>query len=194
MKIACFFPGIGYTADRPLLYYSRKIAKEAGYEIKIVPYGGFERGIFGDSDKMRKAFDTALGQTEEILKDIVFDKYDDILFVSKSVGTAVSSYYADVKKLKIRNVLYTPVPQTMPLIKNEGIIFHGTADPWYEQNAFMADVKDKDFRYYLTEGGDHSLETGDMDRDFDNLKEIMRITEKFINRKQIENIDASRPN
>ena len=83
-----------------------------------VPYGGFESGIFGDKEKMKRAFETALGQTEEILKDIDFEKYEDILFISKSVGTAVSSYYGEVKKLKTRNVLYTPVPQTIPLIRN----------------------------------------------------------------------------
>ena len=107
-------------------------------------------------------------------------KYEDILFISKSVGTAVSSYYGEVKKLKTRNVLYTPVPQTIPLIRNDCIIFHGTADPWYEHEAFLKDVKDTDLRYYLTEGADHSLETGDMDRDLENLKEIMRITDKYI--------------
>ena len=31
-KLAVFFPGIGYTADKPLLYYSRKLAAELDYE------------------------------------------------------------------------------------------------------------------------------------------------------------------
>ena len=35
MKIAVFFPGIGYHCDKPLLYYVRKLAQECGYE-KIV--------------------------------------------------------------------------------------------------------------------------------------------------------------
>ena len=48
MKAAFLFPGIGYTFDRPLLYYGRKIAAECGYEeIVPVPYswtGGKLRG------------------------------------------------------------------------------------------------------------------------------------------------------
>ena len=40
-KLAVFFPGIGYTADRPLLYYSRRTAAELGYEIRSVAYSGF---------------------------------------------------------------------------------------------------------------------------------------------------------
>ena len=31
-KLAIIFPGIGYHSDKPLLYYSRKLAKERGYE------------------------------------------------------------------------------------------------------------------------------------------------------------------
>ena len=35
MKSAVFFPGIGYHCDKPLLYYSRKLAQECGYEETI---------------------------------------------------------------------------------------------------------------------------------------------------------------
>ena len=35
-KLAVIFPGIGYTADKPLLYYSRRIAANLGYEIRTM--------------------------------------------------------------------------------------------------------------------------------------------------------------
>ena len=50
--IAVLFPGIGYTCDKPLLYYSEKIARERGYEIRRVPYGNFPPGVKGDAAKM----------------------------------------------------------------------------------------------------------------------------------------------
>ena len=34
-KLAVIFPGIGYTADKPLLYFGRRIAVDCGYEIRI---------------------------------------------------------------------------------------------------------------------------------------------------------------
>ena len=40
-KIACLFPGIGYTCDKPLLYYSWKLLDGLGWEIIPVRYGGF---------------------------------------------------------------------------------------------------------------------------------------------------------
>ena len=35
-KCALLFPGVGYGLDRPLLYYSAKLAKAAGWEIQSV--------------------------------------------------------------------------------------------------------------------------------------------------------------
>ena len=40
-KLAVFFPGIGYTVDKPLMYYSRKLAATYGYEIILRPYQEF---------------------------------------------------------------------------------------------------------------------------------------------------------
>ena len=47
MKAAVFFPGIGYHCDKPLLYYSRKLAQECGYEDRMARApcdAGFEAG------------------------------------------------------------------------------------------------------------------------------------------------------
>ena len=52
-KIACLFAGIGYTCDKPLLYYSAKMLSALGCEIVPVPYGGFESGVKGHPDRMR---------------------------------------------------------------------------------------------------------------------------------------------
>lgn len=34
-KLAIYFPGIGYHCDKPLLYYSRSLARELGYQDDI---------------------------------------------------------------------------------------------------------------------------------------------------------------
>ena len=40
-KIACLFPGVIYTFDRPLLYYSWKLLDGLGWEIFPVRYADF---------------------------------------------------------------------------------------------------------------------------------------------------------
>ena len=51
-KLAVVFPGIGYTVDKPLLHYSRRLAADAGYEIKLLPYAGFPKKVKGDKGRM----------------------------------------------------------------------------------------------------------------------------------------------
>ncbi len=36
MKLALIFPGIGYHADKPLLYYSIRLARNAGFDIRTI--------------------------------------------------------------------------------------------------------------------------------------------------------------
>ena len=70
-KLAIFFPGIGYHNDKPLLYYSRKLAAEAGFQCVRVDYNGFASEIKGNAYKMREALETAYSQTELILLEIL---------------------------------------------------------------------------------------------------------------------------
>ena len=74
--LAVFFPGIEYHNDKPLLYYSRKIVKELGYEEVCVEYHDMSGKVRGDAQKMREAVEIAYAQTEEFLSKIDFDKYE----------------------------------------------------------------------------------------------------------------------
>lgn len=180
MKLAVIFPGVGYHTDKPLLYYSKKIAKDLGFEIIEVSYGGFESGIRGDHDKMKSAYLSAQTQVEEILKNVSFSDYDKILFISKSIGTAVAGAYAVNHKLNTYNVYYTPVEQSFDVMKNPGIVFSGSDDPWISHDIFLNKLKEIEYPYHIVEKSNHSLETGDVDKDIDNLKIIMDMTKKYI--------------
>lgn len=123
MKLAVIFPGIGYHVDKPLLYYSKKFAVEQEYSVVEVPYGNFPKDVKGSRAKMEEAFRCALEQAEEQLKEIDFSQYEDILFISKSVGTAVASAYAEKHGLNTRNVYYTPVAESFRFMKQGELYF-----------------------------------------------------------------------
>lgn len=180
MKIAVIFPGIGYHIDKPLLYHSKRIAKEASYEVVAVSYKNFPSDVRGNAEKMTQCFQIALEQSEEILIGLDFSKYDEILFISKSVGTAVASAYANEHDLKTRNVYYTPVAKSFDFMKQPGIVFHGTSDPWVESETVVNGCKKLGFPLYITENGNHSLEMGDAITDLNNLVTIMEQTKRYI--------------
>ena len=102
MKLAVFFPGIGYHCDKPLLYYSRKLVQEYGYEkIVTLNYTYDGKNLRGNEEKMRQAFDSLYIQAENSLKEIAFDQYEQILFISKSIGTIIASAYAEAQRISL---------------------------------------------------------------------------------------------
>ena len=129
-------------------------------------------GSSRDKEKLRKA--------GEILKDVDFSEYHDILFISKSVGTAVASAYAGKYGLNTRNIYYTPVEASFQAIGTEGIVFHGTGDDWAKTEVISAECEKRGLPLYLTEQANHSMETGNALRDLEILKTIMEKTDQYI--------------
>ena len=179
-KLAVFFPGIGYTCDKPLLYYSARLARQHGYEILSVPYTGFPENVRGDARKMKEAFSIALSQAENILQNVDWDSFTDILFLSKSVGTVVSTVFAKRHHLKVRNILFTPLAETFSLPTGTAIAFHGTADPWADTKQLQQLSEERKVPLFLTEHADHSLETGDVQTDLQILETVLKQTEHFL--------------
>lgn len=179
-KLAVIFPGIGYTVDKPLLYYTSKLARQYGYQIQTVSYHSLPENVKGDPAKMRQAFDIAFQQTEQLLQKIDWNSYGSILFISKSIGTIIASAYASKHDLSVKSILFTPLAETFDFALPGSIAFHGTADPWAETASIRSLAEQKEVPLFLTENANHSLETGDIQLDISNLKIALRHVEEFI--------------
>lgn len=196
-KIAVLFPGIGYTCDKPLLYYSAKLAAEKGFEVVRVPYGNFPSNVKGNAEKMYQSFVSAREQSEDILKDVDWGSYDEIVFFSKSVGTVVALSYASEHGIDARQVLYTPLKETFkfPVAaagaaegsadasdagKSRAIAFHGTGDPWAVTEDIVRICEEKGVPLYLTKDANHSLECGKAIKDIKTIRKVMRTVKEFL--------------
>ena len=171
-KFAVFFPGIGYTIDKPLLHYSRKLVADAGYEVKLLPYSGFPKKVKGDRDKMLESYRIALAQSEEMLSDIGFSDYNSVLFVGKSIGTIVAAEIAakSLTPAQSHFILYTPLEDTFKFPLGDAIVFTGSADPWVK-NGIISDLcAERGIPCHVIQSGNHSLETGNVQGGIDNLK------------------------
>ncbi len=179
-KIACLFPGIGYTCDKPLLYYSWKLLKGLGWEIIPVPYSGFPGKVKGDPEKMRQCAQMALEQSESLLQNINWQDCGDVLFVGKSVGTVVCSAYAEKHGILCRRILFTPVEAAFRFAGRNAIVFHGTADPWADTETIRSCCRRLGLPLYETAGANHSLETGDVDQDIREIRKVMKTVREYI--------------
>ena len=180
MKLAILFPGIGYHCDKPLLYYAKKLAAKYGFVIREVAYGDLPKNVKGDPEKMAECYRTGLARAEEQLADVDWSACEDVLLIAKSIGTAIAASFAAEHAPRARSLWYTPLAETFPLIHSEGIVFHGTKDPWAETAAVLQGCKEKGIPCHLTEDANHSLETGNVQTDLMNLRLVMEQTEAYI--------------
>ena len=182
-KLAVVFPGIGYTVDKPLLHYSRRLAADAGYEIKLLPYAGFPKKVKGDKGRMADSYRIALEQSKEMLSETDFSVYEEILFIGKSIGTIVAAQLASESPVssRIRLVLYTPLKETFSFPFGEALVFTGSADPWVQSpDEIPQACREREIVCHVIPDANHSLETGDVQRDIRNMQGIMEKTGRFI--------------
>lgn len=177
-KLCVLFPGIGYQFDRSLLYYPAKMAEGYGYEIQRVNYSGFPSNLRGDEQRIREASVFAFEQAKYELDGIDWNSFDQILFISKSIGTIVAAMAEQYYDLKVRHVLYTPFKDTFAFKVKDGIAFHGTADPWVEDDEGL--IKSSTVPMNIIEGVNHSLEGKQVLDNIDILKDVLKKTDEYI--------------
>ena len=173
MKLAVFFPGIGYHCDKPLLYYSHKLAVQYQYETVRIAYGNLRK-------ELDEAFEDALAQTEECLENVDWDRYEEILFISKSIGTAVACAYAQQHQIRCRNIYYTPLAQTFAGGPQKGIVFHGTKDPWVKTELIREGCRENALPLYVIGEGNHSLEVNETQQNLLILEQVMEWSRQYL--------------
>lgn len=177
-KKAVVFPGIGYHKDKPLLYYSIRIAKEYGYSIECVDFSSisWDKKDLNDPVRMKEIFDQAMTLAESQ----VGNTNDEMLFISKSIGTVVAACFAKEKGIDAKQIYFSPLVHFGMYASDEGIAFYGDADPLADADEIEKICADKKIAAYRISGGNHSLETGDTDIDLKNLSMIMDRVKEYI--------------
>ena len=148
-KLAVLFPGVGYHVDRPLLYHSAKLARERGYEVCAVSYPPLPTGLRGKPERIQQAIELCSRAASEQLSGIAPDQHKQLLFISKSLGTAVAAVCAARFSLSPQQVYYTPVENSFAYFRREGLVFHGTADPWARTKVVKTNAEGSDCRFFL---------------------------------------------
>ncbi|SFC00851.1 hypothetical protein [Butyrivibrio sp. YAB3001] len=182
-KLAVVFPGMGYHSDKPLLYYAKKLARAHGYEVIEISYDFQIRAkdIMNDKEAKMEAFQHAVIETRKQLSKVNYEDYNDVVFIGKSIGTAVAAYFDKENGINARHIVFTPVPETFNHLRdNCGIVFHGTADPWCGTELVESKCKEFQLELFKVADANHSLETDDPIIDCRRLPEIVdKVNEMF---------------
>ena len=153
----------------------------------VLPDGLLEQGLCAVQAHFHVAFRQLQGachvghaQAEAQLSAVDWPQYDDVLFLSKSIGTAVSAAFAQRHGIPCRQILYTPLSLTFALAPQNALAFLGTADPWSDAFSVAAAARANGTPLCLYENANHSLETGDVLHDLATLQDVMQKTQTFI--------------
>ena len=181
-RIAVIFPGIGYHTDKPLLYYSAKLAASMGYEIIKIQYPPCPVNL-KEADAAQIGFfvKECMKAVEKALNNIDLNGQEDILFVSKSIGTAVAAAYADKCGYSVRHIFFTPLVETFEHVKaGSGIAFNGTKDNWADSRTVIRLSGEKAIPITTIDDANHSLETGVVTADTEIICRVMKSVENYI--------------
>lgn len=180
-KLAVIFPGIGYRTDKPLLYYAKRLALDRGYMIREVHYRGFPEEINKkNASGRRELLELAMDQTRNLLRSLPVEENGELLFISKSIGTAVACAYANECERPARHVLYTPLEETSLAGVTDAIAFHGTKDKYARTEILKEHMKEAKIPLHLFEDANHSMETRNTLQDVAVLSRIMKLTDEYL--------------
>ena len=184
-KTAVIFPGVGYTKDRPLLYYSGRQAVRYGYDLVQIEFGPIKwsKEELKDRDFLLTTLDKCIAITDKALQNTGDLSDGEVVFISKSIGTVVATAYAKKNGIRAKQICFSPLEMIDEYVDDEGAtLFYGNADPYADCRAIEEIAARKRLATYCVDGGNHSLETGDFATDADNLKDmILYISDHIFN-------------
>lgn len=100
----------------------------AGFKFQV---RGYEKVAINYEDFINKG-DSLVEHIEEVknaillkLQAIDLARYDDIVFVSKSIGTVIAGWIEEKLCIEVRQIYLTPVKETLPYIKRNSITLLG---------------------------------------------------------------------
>nr|WP_307991283.1 hypothetical protein [uncultured Niameybacter sp.] len=171
-KLVVLFPGINYSVDMPLLYYAGFTYEARGYECLKINYGN----AFDEKREFEHSLEVAKRVVLEQLEKIDFSIYDNVVFVSKSIGTVIAGWVQYTMGITVNNIYLTPLEETLPYMTKEDqiiVVVAGTKDKYIQAERLKEYCEKENIDLHLIEGVGNRLEIfGDMSKNIEVLKEI----------------------
>ncbi|MEH7087147.1 alpha/beta hydrolase, partial [Neobacillus drentensis] len=166
-KLVVLFPGRNYPCELPLLYYAGNTALQQNYDLFILEYGYQAARTTLDINELPNVIDECCESINRIINN-----YDQVIFISKSLGTIVAGEVHRRLQSYIYHVFLTPLVETIPFINtSDGIVIYGGNDPAFtKENATQIESNRKIIEIPRA---DHGLETGNVEENLSNLKVVV---------------------
>lgn len=176
-SIVILFPGSDYSCDKPILHYARKATLLSGCDVLSLEYGYFK----GNNEPYEDFMERIIKESYEAVQLCLSNSYENIYFISKSLGTIVAGEISDlIGYKKINNLFLTPTKETIKYImKSDCSIVVGTNDKFFSKQEIEA-VANPFVNMHIIDGAVHSLEVDDYIKSIQILSDVTKICANFV--------------
>jgi len=161
-RICFMFSGLGYTYEKPLLYYVTMLMLKHGIDVVHIHYTYPKELMTKSTDEIA---DVMMQDIDLVLQDVLsHNDYKNIIFAGKSIGTIplIQRIMKDEAYKDAVLLLLTPLLTRTELFKSllkcthKGLIVIGTRDHYYTQEVYQ--LKTNKMNIQVIENADHSLD------------------------------------
>lgn len=181
-SIVVLFPGGEGTCDNPILHYARKATLLSGCDVLSLEYGYYKANKTFKSEIFRQT----LEEVNAAIQQCLTNSYENIYFISKSLGT---SFAGEISKLigcnKVNNLFLTPTVETIQyIINSKCTVVVGTNDKFFPKEYIDKISKCPFVNLNIISGAAHSLEIADnYIKSLEILSYVTKLCESFVSRK-----------
>ena len=187
-KLAVLYPGMRYTCDRPLLYFTTELLLSRGYDVLQLwsRYGSAEFDQLSQSEKTIQIISDGQSLLESGRQA---GSYEQLLLCGKSLGTLTMAFIlnGDHDLSHLRIVWLTPLIHLPPVadailkIDSPAFVAGSLADPAFTSGPVDQIEAKPGTTTFLAEGADHSLEIpGDPLRSLNILDQVISKLSEFV--------------
>lgn len=173
-KLIVIFPGVGYGLDSPLLYFADFLYETNGYERIHMNY----QSIFTDRElSLDKKLEKVRAYIFEQVKDVDFALYDEVVFLSKSIGSVEAGILAQRLGVEVIQIFITPIEEAILYCNTNSYVIIGTEDKAYQIYKEYCDKHN--IKALYVDDANHSLEVVNKPYEsIDVLKSVMQFIER----------------
>jgi len=174
--LAVIFPGQNYSAERSLLDYAAKAAREYNCDILMLEYG------YQSARVELKREDIGIIADECKAAVISLPEYEQYLFISKSMGTIIAGRIAEELGIqqKTSHLYLTPLADTIPFIQqSQGMVIYGGSDPLFTEQHSLEINGLPHTKVYRIDDANHALEVGSVNESLAILMVIINLYHEY---------------
>ena len=188
-RLSLILPGLNYSCDMPLLYYSAQVMLAAGADVVQVKYD-YTQTKPRHASSLTERFSQMKEDVTQIAQVALRQRdYQQLTLIGKSLGTLAIPYLlgADLPVQPQTSIFLTPILNellpALPLIQQCAHTFYviGTQDHYYDKELITQFKTENQDHFLIIEGANHSLEiSGKIMHSLSELELLVERIDRFI--------------